>query len=290
MRAINLPAQQPSPARSLDQMQVLLGRSLSRLSSGSRILNPGENAAGLADASKFDAQNRRVQAAATNVQNAMSLVQATDSFMASFSTILSRLSELHSLSADVTKSPADIALYQQEFTALQDQLRSTIGGSTAEIGGSTGIATPAGSFNGTALFGSASGLTTSIGQAVGDEMTLPTTDLRSGAMLNLISQDSSGQYLTTASDPAVLGDITAATQQVAQGRAQLGGAQSRLQLTAGALQVEGENLSSAISQIQDVDVAQESTRLAKYSILVQSTTAMLAQANQDPKAVLKLLH
>ena len=289
MSAINLPVQQPSPARSLDQMQELLGRSLSRLSSGSKILNPAENAAGLADASKYNAQSLRVQAAATNVQNAVSMVQTTDSFMGSFSTILSRLSELRSLSADITKSPTDIALYQKEFASLQDQLRSTIGGSTAEIGGSAGIATPAGSFNGTALFGSAPGLTISIGQSAGDNLTLPTTDLRSGAMLNLIIQDGSGQYLTTASDPAVLGYITGATQQVALGRARLGATQSRLQLISGALQVEGENLSATISQIRDVDVAQESTRLAKYNILTQSTTAMLAQANQAPKAVLKLL-
>lgn len=279
----------PTPARTLDQMQELLGRSLSRLSSGSSLVNPGENAAGLAGAAKLDAQSRRVQAAVTNAQNAVSLVQAADSFMAGFSTILSRLGELGALSGDVTKSPADVALYQKEFTALQDQLRATIGGSTAEIGGRTGIATPAGSFNGTALFGPAPGLTVSIGQSVGQNMTLPTTDLRSGAMLGLIRQDGNGNYTLSASDPVAISSIASVTQQVAAQRAGLGAVQSRLQLAAGTLQVELENLSAAVSQIRDADVAEESTRLAKYNLLVQSATAMLAQANQDPRAVLKLL-
>lgn len=279
----------PTPARTLDQMQGLLGRSLSRLSSGSRIVNPGEDAAGLAGTARLEAQSRRVQAAVTNTQNAVSLVQTADSFMAGFSTILSRLGELSTLSGDVTKSPADGALFQKEFTALQDQLRTTIGGSPAEIGGPAGIAAPAGSFNGTALFGPAPGLTVSIGQSAGQDLTLPTADLRSGAMLGLIRQDASGNYTLTASDPAALSSIANATQQVAAQRAGFGAVQARLQLAAGTLQVELENLSAAVSQIRDVDVADESTRLAKYNLLAQSATAMLAQANQDPRAVLQLL-
>ena len=76
---------------------------------------------------------------------------------------------------------------------------------------------------------------------------------------------------------------------VAEERATLGAAQSRLELASSTLQIEYENLSSAISRIRDVDVAEESTNYARYNILVQSGTAMLAQANQQPQAVLKLL-
>lgn len=289
MSIITIPSSQTTAARTLDQMQELLGRSLSRLSSGSQIVSPGDNATGVADVAKLDAQSRRAQAATTNVQNAMSLLQAADSFMAGFSTILSRLGELSSLAAAPAGSPADGALYQKEFTALQDQLRATIGGSTAEIGGPAGIAAPAGSFNGTALFSSAPGLTITTGQAAGQELTLPATDLRSGAMLGLISQDAGGQYKLTVSDPAAASQIGNATQQVAAQRARVGGAQARLDLASGSLRVELENISASVSQIRDVDVAAESTRLAKYNILVQSATTMLAQANQDPKAVLKLL-
>ena len=64
---------------------------------------------------------------------------------------------------------------------------------------------------------------------------------------------------------------------------------SRLEFAAGSLSVEGQNLESAVSRIRDVDVALESTRLARNNILVQSATSMLAQANQMPQSVLKLL-
>jgi flagellin len=84
-------------------------------------------------------------------------------------------------------------------------------------------------------------------------------------------------------------NITGAIQQVATERSTLGAAQSRLELAATTLQVEYENLGAAISRIRDVDVAEESTQFAKYNILVQSGTAMLAQANKTPETVLRLL-
>ncbi|MEI6107414.1 MAG: flagellin [Opitutae bacterium] len=289
MSYININIQANTAARSLDQVQEMLGRSLNRLSSGSKIVNPSDDSAGLAVSEKLNAQNLRVQAASTNVQNAMSYLQTVDSFMGGMAKILSRMGELSSFGHDVTKAPADIALYQLEFSALQEQLRATIGGSTAEIGGSTGVSAPAGSFNGTELFGSAIAPTVSIGHSVEQNMAIPTFDLRGGAMLSLINQDASGHFLTQATDASTLTTINNATQQIALLRATVGATESRLQLAASTLQVESENMISAISRIRDVDVAQESTQLAKYNILVQASTAMLAQANQTPQAVLKLL-
>jgi flagellin len=290
MSVINTNTQAIAAARNLNQSQEMLGRSLTRLSSGSKIVNPSDDAAGLAVSEKLDAQNRRVKAATTNVQNAISYVQTADGFMSGMTKILSRMSELAILAKDVTKNPTDIALYQQEFGALQDQLRATIGGTSAEIGGTTDINTPLGAFNGITLFGSSTGgLTVTIGQAVGQDMTIQPSDLRTGAMLNIIQQDSSGVYALNLTDSTAIGDITAAIQHVATERATLGASQSRLELAATTLQVEYENLSSAISRIRDVDVAEESTQYAKYNILVQSGTAMLAQANQTPSSVLKLL-
>ena len=290
MSVINTNIQAMAAARSLNASQEALGRSLTRLSSGSKIVNPSDDAAGLAVSEKLDAQNRRVQAATTNVQNAVSYIQTADGFMSGMTKILSRMSELAILAKDVTKNSSDVDLYQQEFTALQDQLRATIGGSTSEIGGTADIDTPLGAFNGIALFGSNStGLTVTIGQAIGQDMTIRESNLRSGAMADLITQDSSGVYALGISDTGLIGDITDAIQNVATERAKLGASQSRLELASTTLSVEYENLSSAISRIRDVDVAKESTQLAKYNILVQSGTAMLAQANQSPQSVLKLL-
>ena len=277
-------------ARNLNHSQDMLGRSLTRLSSGSKIVTPSDDAAGLAVSEKLDAQSRRVKAATTNVQNAVSFIQTADGFMGGMTKILSRMSELAILAKDVTKNPTDIALYQKEFVSLQDQLRDTIGGTTADIGGTSGVATPLGAFNGITLFGSnTAGLTVTIGQAVGQNMTIAETNLRQNSMLTMIQKDGAGAYTASVTDTAAITNITGAIQQVATERATLGASQSRLELATTTLQVEYENLSSAISRIRDVDVAEESTQYAKFNILVQSGTAMLAQANQTPNSVLKLL-
>lgn len=290
MSVINTNIQAIAGARNLSHSQEMLGRSLTRLSSGSKIVNPSDDAAGLAVSEKLDAQGRRVRAATTNVQNAISYVQTADGFMSGMSKILSRMSELAILAKDVTKNSSDTDLYQQEFSALQEQLRETIGGSTTEIGGTADIDTPLGAFNGISLFGStASGLSVTIGQAVGQDMTIRDTNLRSGGMLEIIQQDTAGDFTLSTTDADAVQKITDAIQHVAQERSSLGAAQSRLELASTTLQIEFENLSSAISRIRDVDVAEESTQYARYNILVQSGTAMLAQANQTPQTVLKLL-
>jgi flagellin len=290
MSVINTNIQAISAARNLNHSQEMLGRSLTRLSSGSKIVNPSDDAAGLAVSEKLDAQNRRVKAATTNVQNAISYVQTADGFMSGMTSILSRMSELAILAKDVTKNSTDVSLYQEEFTALQDQLRATIGGPTSEIGGTADVDTPLGAFNGITLFGAnASGLTVTIGQAVGQDMTIPESNLRDGSMLDIISQDNAGAYTLNVTDPNAIGSITDAIQDIATERASLGASQSRLELASKTLQVEYENLGAAISRIRDVDVAEESTSYAKYNILVQSGTAMLAQANQTPQTVLRLL-
>jgi flagellin len=291
MSVINTNISAIAAARNLNASQAMLANSLNRLSSGSKIVNPSDDAAGLAVSEKLGAQSQRITAAVTNVQNAVSYTQTADGFMGGMTKILSRLSELAILAKDVTKNASDVSLYGQEFTALQDQLRATIGGTSADIGGTAGVTTPLGAFNGIELFGSTStgGLVVTIGQAVGQEMTIKDTDLRTGAMNNVIVQDSTGAYTLNITSSTAVGDITNAIQAVATERASLGASESRLQLAATTLQVEYENLGSAISRIKDVDVATESTQYAKYNILVQSGTAMLAQANQTPKTVLQLL-
>ena len=123
MSVINTNVQAIAAARNLNASQEMLGRSLARLSSGSKIVNPSDDAAGLAVSEKLGAQNRRVKAAVNNVQNAVSYVQTADGFMSGMTKILSRMSEIAILAKDVTKNSTDIALYSQEFVALQDQLQ-----------------------------------------------------------------------------------------------------------------------------------------------------------------------
>src|SRR5690242_6240066 len=112
MSVINSNLQAIAAARTLDRSQDLLGQSLNRLSSGSKIVNPSDDAGGLAVSEKLNAQTLRVQAATTNVQNAISFTQSADGFMSGMSKILTRMSELASMANDVTKNPGDLALYQ----------------------------------------------------------------------------------------------------------------------------------------------------------------------------------
>jgi flagellin len=291
MSTITTNIQALTSALNLDRNQALLGQSLERLSSGSAILSPGDNPAGVADADSLGADGQRLNAASSNVQNAISYTQVADGNLSNMGDILNRMSQLTALTQNPVADAAENSDYQQEFQALQNQLRSMIGGSAAQIGG-TSVTNPSGSFNGTTLFGStaAGGLTLGVGDTPSDQLTIPDVDLQGGAMLAMIQQDSSGAYTLSATDSGAAAAIAAASQQVATGRAVVGGAQSSLNLRASALQVEQQNIASAVSSINDVDVAKESTQLAKYNILAQAGASMLYQANQTPQSVLKLLH
>ena len=202
--------------------------------------------------------------------------------MSSMNKVVSRMSELSMLAKDVTKNPQDIALYQKEFTALQQQLRDTVGGGA--------VTSPLGTFNAVALFGpNATGLTVTIGEAAGQTMNIAETNLQDGALGALIAQSAPPVFDILVTDTNIAAMTTAAIEDVAGERAGLGAIQSRLELAVSTLQVQGQILEAATSRIRDVDVAQESTTFAKNNILVQSGTAMLAQANQLPNSVLRLL-
>ena len=271
-----------SAARNLNRSQEMLNKSLSRLSSGSKIVSPSDDAAGLAVSEKLQAQNRRLDAAATNVQNAMSYIQTADGFMSSMSKVLTRMSELSMMAKDVTKNAGDVALYQQEFQALQQQLSDTVGGGA--------LATPLGTFNGITLFApNAAGLSVTIGEGAGQTMTIAQTNLQDGAMNAVLKQTSPPAFDVNITTANIATLVVNAIQDIATERATLGASQSRLDVAATTLSLESQNLEAAISRIRDVDVATESTQYAKNNILVQSGTAMLAQANQLPQSVLKLL-
>lgn len=271
-----------SAARTLNRSQEMLNKSLNRLSSGSKIVSPSDDAAGLAVSEKLLAQNRRLDAASTNVQNAMSYIQTTDGFMSSISKVLTRMSELSMMAKDVTKNTGDVALYQREFQALQQQLSDTVGGGT--------LAAPLGTFNGIVLFGpNAAGLSVTIGEGAGQTMTIAETNLQNGAMNAILAQSAPPAFNVDISTSNIAALVVAAIDDIATERATLGASQSRLDVAATTLSLESQNLEAAISRIRDVDVAIESTQFAKNNILVQSGTAMLAQANQLPQSVLKLL-
>src|SRR5260221_1192504 len=134
---INTSISAQSSASLLAQSSTMLSKSLARLSSGSKITTPADDAAGLAVSLNFSAQIKRNAAAANNVGNAISFSQTQDGFLGKVGKALDRMSELAILAQDVTKSSSDVALYQSEF----DQLASYIGNVSGK------------EFNGVSLFG-----------------------------------------------------------------------------------------------------------------------------------------
>ena len=264
---INTNTHAMAAASNLQGSESMLSKSLARLSSGSRIVNPADDAAGLAVSMRLDAQIARLTAAKSNVGNAISFTQTQDGYLKKMAKSLDRMSELSILSQDVTKSDADRALYDAEFQQLYDYFTSAASKD----------------FNGVSLF-STTALNVTI-DSEGGSFTMDGIDLSAGAYAGLASLD----VTTTANASAALTAVKTAITQLATDRATIGAYQSRMNFTSEQLTVSKENLSAASSRIQDVDVAEESTQYARYNILVQSGTAMVAQANQVPQSALRLL-
>jgi len=254
-------------ADNLQGSQTLLSKSLARLSSGSKIVSPSDDAAGLAVASRLDAQIQRLNAAKSNVGNAVSFTQTQDGYLKKIAKALERMSELSILAQDVTKSDADRGLYNNEFTEL------------------AAYVTSAGSkdFNGVSLF-SPPALDVTI-DSEGNNFAMAGINLGVAAYTGAIA----ASVDTRANAGAALTAVKLAINQLSNDRATIGAYQTRLDYTSEQLTVSAENLTAASSRIQDVDVAEESTRYAKAQILLQSGTAMLAQANTVPQTALRLL-
>ena len=258
-------------ARILGESSSALQKSLSRLSSGSKIASPSDDAAGTGVAMKFGAQINRLQAAKDNVGNAISYSQTQDGFLDKIGNALDRMSELAVLAQDETKTDQDRALYDKEFQKLDDFI--------VAIGNKD--------FNGVSLFHSGSSLTVTIASD-GSTMTLASVNVAGNSDFASIAAPKTA-VSTSASAAAALTTIKTAISVLAGNRADIGANMSRLEAESSALAIQKDNMSAARSRIADVDVAQESANFARQQILVQSGTAMLAQANVLPQSALRLI-
>jgi len=240
----------------------MLAKSLARLSSGSKLVSVEDDAAGSAVSARFDAQINRIGAAQTNVSDAVSYAQTQDGFLQKIGTALDRMSELTIAAQDVTKSTADKALYQTEFSKLATYINDLASKD----------------FNGVSLFSG-----TALNAVVDSE----------GATFSLTGVTGSAYSLTASNvstgAAAALTAVKGVINTLSTDRATVGATISVLNSYSSQLSVLKDNLSAANSRIKDVDVAQESTNFARYNILVQAGTAMLAQANAAPQSALRLL-
>jgi flagellin len=267
-----------SAAINFSSSNTALQKSLARLSSGSRIVNPADDAGGLAVSLKLDAAAKRTAAVQTNVANALSFLQTQDGNLKTASDILNRLSELTTLYNDVTKSTGDKSNYQTEFNQLQRQL-STIKDA---------------SFNGVSLFGGTAltikttedGSSTAAVSVTTPNLTDTTNAPNFKKLQDFASYSLDGSGSTTA---VSLGTVKTAISEIATYRAQNGAYSSRLQFASDILTINGQNLQAANSRIVDADIASESTAYARNQILVQSGASILAQANASAQVALKLI-
>ena len=251
--------------RVLGESTQRLNASLARLASGTRIISPQDDAAGLAVASKFDAQIQRNRGVQNNLSSAISYSQTQDGFLQKVGKALDRMSELATLALDNTKSANDKSNYQTEFTDLKNYI--------SDIGVKD--------FNGVSLF-NGTGLEVTK-DSDGDTWTLNASGLNSTDITSVIA---SGFAVTSSN---AVSTLKTAVENVATHRAKVGANIQRLQYTQEQVSILNENLQSSVSRIKDIDVAEESAQYARYNILVQSGTAMLAQANLLPQNALRLL-
>jgi len=268
----------------LSSTNVNLQRSLNRLSSGSRINSSYDDAGGTAVSMKLSASIRRTEATLANVNNSIAFLQTQDGVLKNADKVLNRMSELAMLATDVTKSTNDLALYNTELTQLKDQLELMLSEK----------------FNGISLFqsGTTAGFDTGTNAANLTVVTSHDGDqsfLITRADLNYISGQvgtdatSGMQINTNANATTAVATIQTQIQNLATLRANNGAEQSRLSFAADMLSINKINLESANSRIIDVDVAAESSQLARFNILQQAGTAMLAQANMSTQSILRLI-
>ena len=254
----------------------MLSKSLSRLSSGSKITSPADDSAGLAVSMKLNAQISRVDAANSNVGNAVSFNQTQDGYLQKVGDALNRMSELAVLAQDITKATGDRALYNQEFNTLASYIK--------DVGTKD--------FNGVSLF-NGTGLQVTV-DSDANKFSMTGVNVMGNTSYTNVVGTTQGTTTTDTIDSAAnaqkaLGDIKIAISQLAADRASIGSNIESLTMYSDQLGTLKNNLSAANSRITDVDVASESTNYAKYNILVQTGTAMLAQANALPQSALRLL-
>ena len=273
MISINTNSAASAANYNLNKTNVNLQRSLNRLSSGLRINSSFDDAGGLAVSMKLSASIRRTDATATGVSNAISYLETQDGVLKLAGNVLTRMAELATLAQDVTKSTDDLANYDLEYQSLIDQLDS--------------FATE--KFNAIDLVAN-----TTLSVVTSEDGT-QTYDLGGGTggtpvdLDGVITSTLAGDLLSTTNAATEQLAITTAITELGLMRATNGADQSRLTFAGDLLAVNKTNLEAANSRIIDVDVAAESTQLARFNILQQSGTAMLAQANQSSQSILRLL-
>ncbi len=259
----------------LNATNLSLSKTIAQLSSGLAIQTAADNPAGYQIAQNFTYEINGAQQAVSNVQNGVSLVQTADGALNQIASILQTMDQLAAAnSSGGTTDPASVAANQQEFVDLQNEIQQI---ATTTTFGTQNL-----------LNGSFSNEVVQVGAfaTAADQITFGISAATVGALGVATSTTSIG---TVSAALSALASVQAAISTVASMAAGVGAFQNELQGIAANLTVMNQNLTAAKSQLVDVNFAQATTQFSTEQILMQSGTAMLSQAQQQPALVLKLL-
>lgn len=270
--ATNIPS--VTARRSLDQNQKVMDRSMSQLSSGSRITKAADDAAGLSISEGLKSQVRSYQQAARNTNDGVSLLQVAEGGLGEISNIFTRIRELGIQAASDTVGDDERGFINQELNQLSQEVdriaNSTKFGSRNLLNGEGGSFDFQVGINGNEddriTFDAANSFATTSNLGVDD--------------LDFSSKDGAKEALAL---------VDEAQKTVNGFRANIGAIQNRLSSTASNLGIQIENTSIANSRIRDADIAESTAEYTKSNILLNATTNVLAQANELPRQALRLL-
>jgi len=268
--------------RVLGNTDSAMGKTLEKLSSGLRINRAADDAAGLAISEKMRSQIGGMKQAIRNAQDGISFIQTAEGALNETHSLLRRMRDLAVQASNGIYTDEDKQKLQEEFTQLYeeiDRIANTTEFNTQTLldgtfSGSGAVSFQIGANAGQIISGEIGDMRAS-GLGLAATLKTAATGIGSGSTLSVIS--------------GVLDAIDGAINTVSAERSKLGAIQNRLEHTIANLGVTTENLAASESRIRDVDMAQEMTEFTKSQILMQSATAMLAQANMKPQAVLQLL-
>jgi flagellin len=303
----------------LGKNQDLLQTSIKRLASGKKIIRPSDDPGSLSVAMKLTASISRLTGARNNVQNGTSFLEVQDGVLDGVGKVVTRMSELKGLgSQDPMKSSQDIESYNLEFRDLQRQLYDMSQMTFNGVSLFANFASPVGSTTESIFKDDSTSHTVSIHTSTqgsaGSKISLHKAALLAALTIkeDLSAQDSNSvfsdreglatggtagvfSFAATESseawdlDEVSMGVFQQALENVAYLRAHVGGQMSRLSFAADTLSVQQTNIRAALGRIEDVDIAEESSNLSKYSILTQAAASMLTQANSTNDVALMLL-
>ena len=273
---------------SLNRSSDAVSTAMQRLSSGLRINTAADDAAGYAISQGLTVQVNGLQQAGQNVSDATSMVQTADSALNNVQSMLQRVSELAVQYQNGDLSSQDQNAIQGEVNQLTqeiDRQRSSVQFNGINL------------LNGNAVNNQAA-VTFQVGSAAGDTLSVSFANIEGTGGLTTSVGFSWGTNSANATGGGVvfslgqsnaLSLINGAINNLSNLAATLGSVQNRLQYTSNAISATQENMSASLSSIQDVNMATEMTTMTQQQVLQQAGTAMLAQANQAPQLVLKLI-